>query len=133
VATQSGNAEDLENVKELWVRLGLRDPSFPAEEMACYGCKPENKCAYPELRACASEKTFEKCGLCHEYPCELITAAAEASEKLHSRVTNVCTYGEIETLKKAFFSKRQNLDRIHSDMNEKSRTRCQRANQGVGE
>jgi hypothetical protein len=42
-------------VKKLWVNLGLRDPAFPLQEMACYGCKRENKCAYPELRVCANQ------------------------------------------------------------------------------
>jgi hypothetical protein len=113
VATQNGSANELEKVKELWVKLDLRDPAFPAQEMACYGCKPENKCAYSEIRACANERDFGNCGLCDGYPCGLINTALEKSEKLRSRATVVCTPMEMETLKKAFFSKRQILGQIH--------------------
>jgi hypothetical protein len=119
LATQNGSAEELEKVKELWVRLGLRDPASPAQEMVCYGCKPENECAYSELRACACAKAFENCGSCDGYPCGLIHAAFEKSEKLHSRAVRVCTSNEMATLEKAFFSKKQNLDRIHGEMKER--------------
>ena len=58
IATMSGNIEELEKVKGLWVRLGWRDESFPAHKLVCYGCSPEIKCAYPELRNCADGKKF---------------------------------------------------------------------------
>jgi hypothetical protein len=112
VATQSGGTKELEEVKELWVRLGLRDPDFPAYDMVCFGCKPENKCAYSEIRTCAHGKGIENCGLCQVYPCELINAAFGKSEKLRSHAARVCTPKEINLLHKAFFSKRQNLDQM---------------------
>jgi hypothetical protein len=112
VATQKGDAEALEKVKEWWVRLGLRKPGFPAEAMVCVGCRPENKCAYPELLACASMKEVENCGQCQEYPCRLLDPVFENSEKLHAHAARVCTPDELEMLDKAFFSKRRNLDRI---------------------
>jgi len=118
IATQNRSAKELEKVKELWVRLGLRDLSFPAQDLACFGCKPENKCAYSELRACAREKGTDNCGLCAAYPCKLINAGFEKSEKLRSYATRVCTLEEMDTLHKAFFSKKQNLDQMHHDMNE---------------
>jgi hypothetical protein len=111
LATRSGEAEELEKVKELWVRLGLRDPAFPARDLACYGCAPENNCAYSELRACVYEKDIETCGVCEAYPCRLVGAVFEESEKLHSHCESVCTPEEMESLRKAFFSKRQNLQR----------------------
>ncbi len=115
-ATQSGSAEELEKVKELWARLGLRDPDFPADDMACFGCKAQNSCAYSELRACACGKGIDNCGLCDGYPCGLIGSAWVKSERLHSHARNVCTLEEMDTLRKAFFSKRQNLDRIHLEV-----------------
>jgi hypothetical protein len=118
VTTQDGSGKELEKVKELWVRLGLRDPALPAQDMACFGCRPENKCAYSEVRACAYGKGIENCGLCQVYPCELINAAFEKSEKLYSHAVLVCTPKEIDTLNKAFFSKRQNLDQVHFEKNE---------------
>ncbi len=116
VATKDERPEELEKVKELWVRLGLRDPDFSAQHLACNGCKPENECAYSELRACTKERAAANCGLCHGYPCGLINEAFGKSEKLRSRAAPICTPKEMVMLKRAFFSKRQNLDRIHRDI-----------------
>jgi hypothetical protein len=118
VATKTGSPEELTEVKKLWVTLGLRDPAFPLQEMACYGCKPENKCAYPELRECANQRAIENCGSCQQYPCGLINAVFQKSEALFSHAVQVCTPNELAMLKKAFFSKKQNLDRIHHEIKE---------------
>jgi hypothetical protein len=118
IATRNNSATDLEKVKELWVRLGLRDPTTHARDLACSGCKSNNKCAYSELRACAHAKGVDTCGLCDAYPCKLINTAFEKSEKLRSRAARVCKPEELDTLQEAFFSKKQNLDRIHSEMNQ---------------
>ena len=115
LATQNGDTKELENVKELWVRLGLRAPAFPAQGMACSGCSPENNCAYSEVRACAHGKGIENCGLCQDYPCKQLGAVFENTEKLRSYAACLCTPKEMDVLHKAFFSKRQNLDQIHFD------------------
>ncbi len=111
VATRSGKAEELEKVKELWVRLGLREPSLSARDLTCPGCNPENDCAYPELRSCVYARGIESCGLCETYPCALVDAVFEKSERLCSRAAVVCTPEEMGVLREAFFSKRQNLSR----------------------
>ncbi len=116
VATKSGSVEELEKVKKLWVRLGLRDPDFPVENMACPACNKENNCA---ILNCAQSKGIENCGLCQEYPCDLITVAFEKTENLSSRAAQICTPEELGILKKAFFSKRQNLDQIHFEKNKR--------------
>jgi len=116
LATQDGRAGELERVKNLWVRLGLRDPAFPAQDLACHGCSPENECAYRALRACAREKEVANCGMCAEYPCGLIRSALDKSETLYSHAVRVCTPEELAALTKAFFAKRQNLDRIHLEI-----------------
>jgi hypothetical protein len=118
VATQNGDARELEKVKELWVRLGLRDPSFPPEDMACFGCGPENKCAYSKVRDCAHGKGIGTCGPCQAYPCELLKAVFENSENLRLRAARVCTPKEMDALCKAFFSKRQNLDQMRFGQDE---------------
>jgi hypothetical protein len=83
--------------------------------MACSGCSPENNCAYSEVRACAYEKGIENCGLCQVYPCKLLNAVFEKSEKLRSHAARFFTPKEMDAFHKAFFSKRQNLDRVHFD------------------
>jgi hypothetical protein len=121
VATLSGKAEEMEKVKELWLRLGLGEPALSTQDVACSGCLPENDCAYSELRACVYEKGIESCGLCEVHPCELVEAAFEKSERLRSRAALVCTPEEMETLRKAFFSKRQNLCQKHSARHKKKK------------
>ena len=83
--------------------------------MACHGCKPENKCAFPELRACVRNKIHDNCGLCDEYPCELINGVFVKSEKLKELALKFCTQEEMENLLKAFFLKKENLDRIYKN------------------
>ncbi len=113
IATKSGSTTELEKVKELWVRLDLRDPDFPVQDMVCYGCRPENKCAYEELCTCIITKKLENCGLCKEYPCKLIKSVFDTSEKLKSQARMVCTNEEMELLNKAFFSKKKYFNHIH--------------------
>ena len=112
-ATLKGRTVELEKVKELWVRLGLRDLDFSVQDMSCHGCKPENKCAYVEIYKCVVTKRLENCGLCNEYPCKLINSAFDKSEKLKSHASMVCTHEEMDVLHKAFFSKKEYFDRIH--------------------
>jgi hypothetical protein len=113
IATQNESTQELEEVKELWVRLGLRDPAFTVKDMTCHGCMPENKCAYRELPSCVSAKGVANCGFCDEYPCKLIRSAFDKSEKLKFHANKVCTQEEMDMLHKAFFSKKEYFDRIH--------------------
>ena len=113
IATQNDRKIELEKVKELWVRLGLRNPDFPVKDMACHGCLPKNKCAYTKLRACVSAKALENCGSCDEYPCILINSAFDKSEKFKSYANKVCTQEEMDMLHKAFFSKKEYFDHMH--------------------
>lgn len=114
IATLSGNKEEFEKVKELWVRLSWRDESFPARKLVCHGCNLEVKCAYPELRNCADGKKISNCGLCDNYPCELVNAAYERTKNLESNARGVCTLEEMDILNKAFLLKKRTLDQIHN-------------------
>lgn len=120
IATQDGRKIELEKVKELWVRLGLRDDDFPTKDMVCKGCMPDNECAYKELFACVSEKGHDNCGLCNEYPCKIINNAFDQSEKLKFHASRVCTQEEMDMLQKAFFSKKMYFDPIHQRYRKKA-------------
>ena len=110
VATQKGSIDELEKVKELWVRLGLRNPDFQAEDLICNGCSPENDCAYQRLCSCVRAKKVKNCGFCNDYPCELIKDAFDKSEKLKLIAEKVCTQEEMDILNKAFFMKKEYFD-----------------------
>ena len=112
IATQKDNMDELEKVKELWVRLGLRKPDFPAEGLICNGCKPENNCAYKELRSCVNARKVKNCGFCDEYPCNIVKNALDKTEKLRLHAEKVCTQEEFDTLNKTFFLKKEYFDGI---------------------
>jgi len=131
IATQNRSAQELEKVKELWIRLGLRDDDFPVEDMVCHGFTPENKCAYAELFTRVSSKAHDNCGLCDDYPCQIITNAFDKSEKLKSHAIKVCTQEEMEMLNKAFFSKREYFGLIHKKHRNRSEVKIT-ANNAAG-
>jgi hypothetical protein len=114
LATVGDDPSGLERAKDLWVRLGLRTPDFPAEKLGCRGCGPTNDCAYPELRACAYARSVANCGLCPEYPCGLVDAAFANSERLRPRVQAACDPRESAALETAFLAKKRRLDAIHA-------------------
>ena len=113
-----GTKSELERARDLWVRLGLRNPGFPVEDMACGGCMPGKEYAHTKLGACVSAKALENCGLCAEYTCGLIRDAFDASEALRRRATKVCIQDEMALLEKAFFSKCEYFDRVHQEHRE---------------
>ena len=119
IATKSGGKTELEKAKDLWVRLGLRDHDFSVHDMACHGCKPENKCAYVDLCKCVITKGLKNCGFCDEYPCKLINIVFDKSERLKSKAITVCNQEELDLLYKAFFSKKENIDLIHQKHKER--------------
>jgi putative acetyltransferase len=112
IATQTEDPREFEKVRDLWVRLGLRPPDFPAEKLACRGCSPANDCAYPEMQACAHAKSLAHCGRCAEYPCPLIAAAFERSDQFRARVEEICEPAEAAAIIRAFLSKKQNLEAL---------------------
>ena len=120
IATRNNSTRELDKVKELWIRLGLRDSAFPVQDLICHGCRPGNKCAYQELRSCVNTKEVENCGLCAEYPCKITKTAFEKSAKLKSHAEKVCTQEEMDTLNKAFFSKKECFDHIHQKHRKKT-------------
>jgi len=111
-ATQKDSLVELATVKTLWVKLGLRGEDFPAREMACLGCRPENRCAYDVLRSCVKTKGINSCGPCPDYPCALVNQVFETSDRLQQHAIRVCSREEMMTLTNAFFSKKKNIDRI---------------------
>ena len=93
-ATETGDPQELGKVKQLWVRLGLRDASFPAEKLACHGCLPENDCAYPDVRACARVRSLPNCGWCPDYPCALTAAIFERTGAFSARVAEALVFDD---------------------------------------
>lgn len=101
-------AEELHRTAELWYKIGYRDHVVTNEEIACTGCKEENRCRY-RLVKCVNEKHIAHCGQCENYPCDVMKACFTVTGSFISTCKKVCTPEEFETLRKAFFEKEKNL------------------------
>ena len=114
LATASGDPAALESVRDLWVRIGLREPGFPAGGLACRGCGDTSLCAWPGVRDCASSRGLPNCGRCGDYPCGSIDSVIRATSDLSAKLDCLCSREEAGTISRAFLSKRGNLDQEHS-------------------
>ena len=100
--------DELHHTAELWMRIGYRDHVVENEEIACYGCKPENWCRYRVIKCC-KDQGIKTCGECSEYPCDNIKACFKVTESFEPMCRLVCTDDEYKRLEKAFFEKEKNL------------------------
>jgi hypothetical protein len=118
LATKSGEEKALQETAVLWHRVGYRDRVVSSEEIACQGCTSSNWCRY-EIAKCAEKKQVDNCGECESYPCPTILETFERTEAFAKESKATCSQEDYTRLRKAFFLKRENLDRIHK----KSRTK----------
>ena len=68
---------DLQAKERLAVECSTEAITFTAEDMTCEGCfchknDRSKMCGDCEIRKCAKNKAVENCGLCSEYPCEIV-------------------------------------------------------------
>jgi hypothetical protein len=103
--------EDLRYTARLWQKIGYRDTIVSAEEIRCAGCSPQNPCRY-HVAACCAQRSIPACGVCGSYPCETIRAYFSVTESFEPGCREVCTAGEYEKIRRAFFEKKQNLDEM---------------------
>ncbi|MCI5648474.1 MAG: DUF3795 domain-containing protein [Fusicatenibacter sp.] len=102
--------DELRHTAEIWFQIGYRDHIVRNEEIACTGCKEDNWCRYRIVK-CVNEKQIDHCGQCNQYPCDHIEECFEVTKLFEPSCKKVCTREEYRIMKKAFFEKRQNLDR----------------------
>ena len=100
--------EELQHTAELWMKIGYRDHVVTNDEIACSGCRPENRCRYRVIKCCA-EKGIKTCAACPAYPCETMRECFAVTRSFEPKCREVCSDAEYEILKRAFFEKEQNL------------------------
>jgi hypothetical protein len=113
-ATLSGDEQRLKAVANLWKRLGLRDVTSTPREVVCQGCRAAKHCVFM-VKECALGKGVENCGRCEAYPCERLTAVFNFTALLAERCQGKCPPAKYRRLRKAFFSKKTNLDRANRE------------------
>ena len=100
--------EELRHTAELWMKIGYRDHIVSNEEIACYGCKPENWCRYRVVKCC-EDRGIKTCGSCSEFPCDNMKECFTVTKSFAPMCRQVCTEDEYKRLEKAFFEKEKNL------------------------
>ena len=113
LASRSNSIEKLKEVAALWKKAGWRDSIVPPEKMVCYGCTTVRWCRYDDIRKCAKTKGIVNCGLCSNYPCGKIEEVFSKTEIYAKLCKKNCSQKEYDILHKAFFSKKQKLDKVH--------------------
>ncbi|GAB6152908.1 hypothetical protein JCM17380_16580 [Desulfosporosinus burensis] len=112
-ATQSSDVLKLNAVAKLWNQLGLREAIESPEKIMCYGCSSSSFCRYG-IQQCATENAVDNCGKCQGYPCNLTFKSFEQTEIYAESIKRKCSDEEYQRLKKAFFYKKENLDKAQS-------------------
>jgi hypothetical protein len=56
---------------------------------------------------------LDSCGRCGKYPCDKIQTAFERTKSFEATIREACSEAEYRQLKKAFYEKKENLDRMH--------------------
>lgn len=103
--------DELRHTAELWMRTGYRDHVVAIEEIACTGCKPENRCRY-HVVTCCHDKGITSCAACDAYPCAVMEDCFRVTKSFEPTCRQVCTEQEYNQLRKAFFEKAKNLSEL---------------------
>ncbi len=115
IATSIYDVEKLKEAAILWKKAGLRDSIASPEEMVCNGCASLERCHYNEIRECARSKGVDNCGRCDVYPCDMINEVFERTGAYAKLCRETCDLKDYESLRNAFFSKKERLDAIHAE------------------
>jgi hypothetical protein len=98
----------------LWQKLGWRDSVESPDKIACNGCASVKNCGLG-IKQCAREKELESCGQCREYPCEKLMTIFRNNQKEASLCRDKFSPDDYSLCHKAFFSKKERLDKIHRE------------------
>lgn len=102
--------DELRHTAELWRKIGYRDHVVSNEEISCNGCTTDNWCRYNVIK-CTTSRNISNCGQCEEYPCANIKECFEVTRSFEPACKAICTKEEYDMMSKAFFEKRENLER----------------------
>ena len=108
----------LQHTAELWHKIGYRDHVVSKEEISCHGCRPENRCRY-RIVSCCYEKGVKTCAACSFYPCAKLEECLAVTESFVPACRKACSEEEYEQLRRAFFAKKENLDSLKEQKEEK--------------
>jgi len=96
----------------MWLMIGWRDTAEPPGKLSCYGCASVKTCGLG-IKECVIEKGIDSCGKCTDYPCEKLIEIFNNNEKEANICKEKLSKEDYELFRRAFFSKKDRLDRIH--------------------
>lgn len=111
MGTKDNNTDELKRAAEMWLKVGWRERVLSPDEMKCYGCSSAEWCRY-EIEECCEEKNIDNCGYCNNYPCNKINEVFKESKEYEERSKTVLSNSEYGLLKKAFYMKKERLNKI---------------------
>jgi len=112
LGTQANDTEMLQQLAELWFRVGFRDKILSANEMQCNGCTKDSSCRY-KINDCKHRGDKKNCGECDFYPCDKISIAFEKANIYRISCKSKCTDNELFIMEKTFFNKQNTLNSIY--------------------
>ena len=85
---------DLEAKKQLAIDCSSEDNTFTADDMTCKGCfwnknDTTKMCGDCETRNCAKSKSVNNCGLCRDYPCDIVERRIPKGSENRIRLDNI--------------------------------------------
>jgi len=110
-ATASGDPDKLAAVAVFWHRLGWRDRVVSNEEIACLGCPPSTPCRH-DITTCVVDRGLATCRACADHgACPRVDAMLARTDLTADTCREQCDAETYAVLEKAFFRKRENLNR----------------------
>jgi len=118
-ATLNKDERKLRAIAILWNKIGWRENIDPPETLVCYGCETFNRPCEYGVRECCIEKNIENCGKCESYPCDRIENAFKITRNYVEKYKDILSKEDYEIFAKAFFSKKDNLDKVNREFKNK--------------
>ena len=115
----SNDKEKLKEIALLWKKIGWRNDINPLESLICHGCQTFiDQCEY-NIRECCLEKKIQNCGKCDFYPCDKVENAFKITKLNTVKFKTILSNKQYDIFTKAYFLKKENLDKIKKDIKKK--------------
>ena len=122
IATVADDVRKLKEAARMWKRVGWRDTVLGTEAIRCGGCSTVTWCRYHEIRDCARGQRLANCGECDRYPCAMLEAVFDRTDRYAEKCRRIFDPEDFATLSRAFFFKRRTLDAVASERRRRAAT-----------
>lgn len=87
-------ADDPAEMERLAVEYSTPEVAFAPADMRCEGCFSSSAddskvCGECDIRACAKGNTVQNCGVCAQYPCDIIVKRLPPDTEYRSRLDEI--------------------------------------------